>query len=485
MPPISKYLTLSVFLFVFIFAFFASLSLCNHITDTFINKFQGNNNKNLARNFESNIWCRYIPSFRILYTKNMFNWDQEPIFTNFSKVANTVLTSSHAYQIALFKDAEQSFFSSNDLDILLPKAKSFDQISKLLDSKQDEFHEIIINAETKNGNNISKFDVVRSFINLSSKNCPNANINEPEIKARMMIMSRTEQIKENINIIKYLVFSGIIIFFFLLYLFMYFTNRHAAQIINKQHEEKLSLEKAKTAAEFDNQEKSMFLANISHELRTPLNAIIGFSEIIKEEVMGSLGHPQYKEYIIDINSSGVHLLSLINDILDYSKAEAHKLEVEKIEVDINKISHTCIRFVEPRATQAKVILEEKLPENHVILYCDPKRIKQIILNLLSNAVKFTPENGKVSLSVITSTIEEYVKIIVSDTGIGIAPKDISKAMSPFGQIDSSISRKYEGTGLGLPLTKTLTEIMGGKFEIDSQVGLGTTITLTFSLNKPS
>ncbi|NDB69841.1 MAG: sensor histidine kinase, partial [Methylocystaceae bacterium] len=179
--------------------------------------------------------------------------------------------------------------------------------------------------------------------------------------------------------------------------------------------------------------------------------------------------------------SGVHLLSLINDILDYSKAEAQKLEVEFVDIDISKIAQSCLRLFEPRAKQAKINLVKRFPEKHIILSADPKRIKQVILNLMSNSIKFTHENGHVELAIEEHILEGKINIIVSDNGIGISAKDIPKALAPFGQIDSSLSRKYEGTGLGLPLTKKLTEIMGGKFDIMSEVGVGTTVILSFPI----
>lgn len=277
---------------------------------------------------------------------------------------------------------------------------------------------------------------------------------------------------------------SIIAFITALYGSLVFVSQRAEKIISKQHEANLELTAAKTRAEAENYEKSQFLANVSHELRTPLNAIIGFSQIMKDEISGPLGNEQYKDYIKDINNSGSHLLSLINDILDYSKAEANKLDMEQVDVDVNKIIKSCIRFVLPRAEEAKVELIEKVPKEHIILKADSKRLKQILLNLLSNAVKFTPENGKVSLLARINN-NGSLTIEVSDTGIGIAQKDISKAMATFGQVDSKLSRRYEGTGLGLPLTKKLTELMGGTFEIKSEVGLGTTITLGFKKEKLS
>ena len=257
---------------------------------------------------------------------------------------------------------------------------------------------------------------------------------------------------------------------------------HFENLLAREHEITNELFEAKVRAENENSEKSKFLANISHELRTPLNAIIGFSEIIRTEALGPIGHPQYKDYINDINNSGTHLLSLINDILDYSKAEAEKLKVEAIELDVNKILYSSMRLVKPRAESAKVQLFEEIPKETVALIADPKRLKQAILNLLSNSVKFTPEGGKVTLSLMRDETNSQIKIQIKDTGIGIAEKDISKAMSMFGQIDNKLSRKYEGTGLGLPLTKKLVELMNGDFSLKSELGFGTTVTLIFPIN---
>lgn len=253
----------------------------------------------------------------------------------------------------------------------------------------------------------------------------------------------------------------------------------SSEIISEQDKILSELKSRAEQAESENQEKSKFLANVSHELRTPLNAIIGFSEIMKNEAMGKIGVEIYKEYANDIYNSGNHLLSLINDILDYSKAMADKLVVEKVEVDVNKTIKTCLKLVLPRAQDAGVELVEQLPEQHIILIADPKRLKQIVLNLLSNAVKFTPEGSTVQTSAML--FDDKIVIEIKDHGIGIGARDIAKAMSSFGQVDSKLSKRYEGTGLGLPLTKKLVEIMGGKFEITSELGFGTTVTISFPI----
>ncbi len=296
-------------------------------------------------------------------------------------------------------------------------------------------------------------------------------------------MDVTEQSK-NLDQFQIIGSAGIVIIFIAVIALLLIISNKAETIIAKQHETNLELASQAATAQAENRDKSQFLANVSHELRTPLNAIIGFSEMIKNERMGPLGNDKYIEYIRDIHGSGTHLLSLINDILDYSKAEADKLELDVSEVDITKAIKNSMRLVSPRAEQANVSLIEEIPKEHYILKTDQKKFKQVMLNLLSNAVKFTPAGGSVTVAAWQNVVDESVTIEVKDTGIGIAPKDISRAMAPFGQVDSALSRKYEGTGLGLPLTKKFVELMGGTFNITSEVNVGTTITFTLPKETP-
>jgi two-component system cell cycle sensor histidine kinase PleC len=298
----------------------------------------------------------------------------------------------------------------------------------------------------------------------------------PPIDAILKIKSDVSNSLQKVMHFQIVIVLGITSLFLLLLLFLIFFSRRAEGIISKQHELNLELTAAAASAEAENRDKSMFLANISHELRTPLNAIIGFSDILYNSLEGRL-ELQHKEYLRDINSSGKHLLSLINDILEYSKAEAGKLEVDLSEIDGVKMVKNTIRLMIPRADESQVTLQEELPKESFILYTDAKKLKQVLLNLLSNSVKFTPPNGKVKVTAWHDVVRNRAIFVVTDTGIGIAPKDISKVMTPFGQVDSELSRRYEGTGLGLPLSKRLVELLGGTFKIESEVGVGTTITI--------
>ena len=276
---------------------------------------------------------------------------------------------------------------------------------------------------------------------------------------------------------QYIITGTIIGTFILLVSALMFTANRAESIIAKQHEVNLELIAAASQAEAQSRDKSQFLASVSHELRTPLNAIIGFSEIIKNEARGQL-EKVYQEYVDDIHASGRHLLSLINDILDYSKAEAGKLQIEWAETDATKVIRNSLRMVLPRAESAQVTLIEDIPGHHLVIVTDAKKLKQVLLNLLSNAVKFTPAGGEVRCQAWEDVAAHTLVMVVKDTGIGIAPKDISRVMMPFGQVDSTLSRRYEGTGLGLPLAKKFVESMGGEFAIESEVDVGTTITIT-------
>jgi two-component system cell cycle sensor histidine kinase PleC len=280
-----------------------------------------------------------------------------------------------------------------------------------------------------------------------------------------------------LTFLQYAITGGISGIFTVLIGMLLFTSYRAEAIITRQHEVNLELTSAAAQAEAQSRDKSQFLANISHELRTPLNAIIGFSEIIKNEAKEQL-EKGYQNYLDDIHASGKHLLSLINDVLDYSKAEAGKLQIEWAETDASKVIRNSLRMVMPRAETAQVTLMEDIPAHHLVIVTDAKKLKQVLLNLLSNAVKFTPAGGEVRCHAWEDLIHAKLIIQVKDTGIGIAPKDISKVMMPFGQVDSTLARKYEGTGLGLPLSKKFVETMGGEFAIESELNVGTIVTLT-------
>jgi len=243
----------------------------------------------------------------------------------------------------------------------------------------------------------------------------------------------------------------------------------------KEREE--SLRRAKRDAEAANAAKSRFLANMSHELRTPLNAIIGFSEIISGQFFGELGNGRYLDYSQDILRSGRHLLAVINDVLDLSKSEAGKMALNTRQVDMREVLDDCIAMVREQCAEAGLTLETSGLDQSLPLTGDAAKLRQIFLNLLSNAIKFTEKGGKVSLS--ATATEQDVAVVVADTGIGMDPADVEIAFQPFGQVDNRLERRYEGTGLGLPLTKALVDLHRAAIVIDSARGRGTRVTVTF------
>jgi len=237
------------------------------------------------------------------------------------------------------------------------------------------------------------------------------------------------------------------------------------------------LQAALASADAANRAKGRFLAMMSHELRSPLNAIIGFSEMIHDEVAGPLGAVRYKEWSADINTAGKHLLTLITDLLDFSKLAADRLELNVDVVDLGDLAASCLKFVAPRAEKYGIALTlDVQPSTGAFLHGDELRLRQIVINLLSNAVKFSDPGGAVRILVEDRGREGFV-LSVSDSGVGMRPEDIPKALEPYGQVGASNKRKQEGTGLGLPLAKALAEKHGGVLEIDSAIGQGTTVRI--------
>ncbi|MFZ1988198.1 MAG: ATP-binding protein, partial [Alphaproteobacteria bacterium] len=254
---------------------------------------------------------------------------------------------------------------------------------------------------------------------------------------------------------------------------------HVQELEQTREALQLSTERMRTALESaaeSAQAKAQFFASMSHELRTPLNAIIGFSEIMTNALFGPIGNERYCDYIDLILKSGRHLLALVNEILDLSKAGSGKLELSDGEVDLNLLIRDVIRTMQATADKASVRLVSDINPGIPNLLADPQRLMQVLLNLVSNAIKFNVENGTVRIRAEFEPSEGF-RIKVIDTGIGIAQEDIPRALERFSQIEDSWTRRYEGTGLGLPISKRLIELHGGTLMITSAVGEGCTVTV--------
>jgi two-component system cell cycle sensor histidine kinase PleC len=248
--------------------------------------------------------------------------------------------------------------------------------------------------------------------------------------------------------------------------------------LRKQMEESLRL--AKDQADAANRAKSTFLANMSHELRTPLNAIIGFSEMMIKETFGKLGHDKYKEYLSDVHASARHLLEIINEVLDMSKIEAGRIELDESEVDVRELIASVTRMMASRAFGNNLKLNMIVPENLPNLYADQRLVRQVLINIVTNAVKFSRHGGNIDIHACVLS-DGRIQIDIADEGIGIPKNKIKQAMEPFGQVSDrpENAQQQQGTGLGLPLAKAMVELHDGMLKLESEEGKGTTVFVTF------
>jgi PAS domain S-box-containing protein len=238
------------------------------------------------------------------------------------------------------------------------------------------------------------------------------------------------------------------------------------------------LRKAKAEAEAGSRAKSEFLSTVSHELRTPLNAVIGFSEIMQREILGPIGNEKYRSYLADIQSSGRLLLNVINDILDLSKAEAGKLELSETVFDMEGTIRSALKLLRPSIEKAGLCVEVCMPSGLPMLRADERKTQQVFLNLLSNALKFTNPGGHIEVAAWVD-VEGGIRVRVTDTGIGIEADRLASVFEPFTQIDSALSRKHNGSGLGLSVVKAIVERHNGSVALRSTVGIGTAVTVIF------
>ena len=251
---------------------------------------------------------------------------------------------------------------------------------------------------------------------------------------------------------------------------------HRAHLQDLVEERTRDLLEAKEEAEKASQIKTRFLANMSHELRTPLNAIIGYSDSIIHETFGAMDNERYKEYVGHIHGAGTHLLELISDILDISAIEVEKLEIMKEMVDVRGAVDFSIQAVEAQAKEGGLRIILHMPDDLPSITSDDRRIKQVLVNLLSNAVKFTPVGGKIVVTV-QQELSDQLSITVADSGIGMAQEELALALTEFGQVANAFVRVNPGTGLGLPLTRRLVELLDGSFHIESTSGTGTRVCI--------
>lgn len=429
------------------------------------------------------VWSRYFVVMAFLEDRNRAEWTAYPQFNYFVDESNSILLLSDLVKAEISSNAGNLFFTTNPNIEVVSKRNMFglDSLQQIYSNKDRNIY--ILDAKVKSSGDDRDMTLMKIEYPLLPHNADKTlDSTAAKANAKIEFYIDLTQFLERFRMLQITVTVFLSIMICIACAAIIIFSRKVEDLIVKQQEVSAELTSAKMIAESESRSKSQFLANVSHELRTPLNAIIGFSEIISSESMGPVGNAQYKEFINDIHASGVHLLSLINDILDYSKAEENKFVIDFEQVDITKIIKLCLRMVAPRAESNGVTLKETVPPEHVIILADQKRVKQVVLNLLTNAIKFTTAQGVVEVVVEKNSDNNTIVLQIKDSGVGMAPQDLARALSPFGQVENQISKKVEGTGLGLPLTKKLVELMKGKFDIKSELGIGTTVIITFSYN---
>lgn len=480
-----RYFSIISFLVLVILTLISGIYFKNSFVTNLVKQSIENQAEVLAENYVETIWNRYYPVMSYLAGQPKEEWDAYPEFKMLKHESSEYFKSDEILSFKLLTSTESILVASDLADKITSEggllSTLFSNTKKTLIPKSDTIvTALITNAALPTGGpRLTAFKVIipiKITVPEDQRSYDLAGTN-----GYIEIIFNISDLYKHITNVQLALVSLIIISLSLFTAATVLASKKAEKLIEKQQEESLEMASLKSAAESESKAKSQFLANISHELRTPLNAIIGFSEIINSESMGPVGNDQYKEFIKDIHTSGVHLLSLINDILDFSKAEENKLQIDFEQTDVIKIIRVCTRMVMPRAEQSKIKLIEEIPTDLLTVIADQKRLKQVILNILSNSVKFTPEGGTVTLKCWKDIDEGNIMISVKDTGVGMASQDLARALSPFGQVDNKLSRRYEGTGLGLPLTKKLVELMRGKFDIKSELSLGTTVTITFPI----
>lgn len=405
------------------------------------------NAKNLSDAFNNLIWVKY--SFILnMNDYNISKWKLTPQFLKFENETRVFFENLGLLQVEIFTKYDEKIFTLKNY---------FEHNHHASDHA---FHNDDGDVLLDNKNNI-----IISFPLLDDDQRHSA------------IIEMTFDINKIVGAISWYRFSGLLLLsIFLFMLWVFYKLQSGAKILNEQFIINAKLKSAKEDVEQLSLQKSQFLANVSHELKTPLNAIIGFSDLMQNSTDTT---NEIKGYARDIYNSGNHLLNLINDILDFSKSEVNKLKIRASIFDLTKLVSTCIRMT--TSIEKNITVNTKFFNDKILIRSDNKRMKQVLLNILSNSVKFTNDPAIIDIEI--SKLNNEIVLRIADNGIGIAEKDLAKALSVFGQASGDLARNYDGTGIGLPFSKKLVELMGGTFEIESKENKGTTVTIKFPYNE--
>ncbi len=427
------------------------------------------NNVSMAHAFANYVWPRIDSFVADAPTMSIDHLREHPKLGEIRALALDLVRDTPVLKIKIYDLTGLTVFSSDPAQIGEGKGKNAGFLAARNGTVASEL--IHRNSFSAFEHTVEDRDVLSSYIPIRTKN--------DEIRAVFEIYYDVSGLLERIKFSQQLQITVVALTLALLYLMILVLVRHRDRLIENHHSDRLALFHQNVKVEEASRAKSDFLAKMSHELRTPLNAIIGFTDALRMKKLGDTDPSKRAEYLDYIASSSKHLLALVEDILDMSRVEFGKTDLEITEISLQDIADECIGMQKSAAERPTAALHARIDAPAPILRVDVRRFKQILLNLLGNAAKFTPVNGEIAVSA-EPTGQGGLKIHVRDTGIGIAKQDIDKVLTPFGQVDRNVGRRGAGAGLGLGLSlaQSLTELHGGMLDLDSTLGKGTCVTIT-------
>ncbi len=427
------------------------------------------NNSALTQAFANGVWPRFAPFVGSAHTRSADEIVTHPETNDLNFTLKNLMAGTQVLKVKLYDLGGLTVFSTDPTQI----GSDYSQNSRFLTAFRGGTASELEFRETFNafGTDLENRWVLSSYVPIRKGGETGAIEGVAEIYTDVSDFYAHVQRVERILIVVVAIAFGIV---FLLLLGM--VGRADLQI-QSQHRRTLQATAATARAEAASKAQSEFLANMSHELRTPLNGIIGFSEMIRDEAMGPVGAATYKEYAEQINVSGTRLLEIISNVLDLARIEGETMPVIASSVDVTAIVREAIDSMVTEAEQAAIELSFEADQERLQIESDGIKIRQIVLNLISNGIKFTPAGGTVAIAMALSPDGGQVRITIADTGIGMREQDIPMALAPFEQIDGSLAREFGGTGLGLPLSRKLAQLLGGEIEIDSSPGKGTSVVV--------
>jgi len=427
------------------------------------------NNANLTQTFANAIWGHFAAFIGAAHTLPPDAIRADPRTAELRRAVGALVANTDVVRVKLYDLGAMVVFSTNPEQIGVPAEdrEDFSVAAAGGMSSKLEFETLIddLAAARENLWVLSSYIPVRNAGNGTIEGVAEVYHDVTEFQINL---AHLEQLQIGIVVLVVAAVFGLLLGFVW----------RADRLIRRQHDRNLELAAGVAKAEAASQAKTEFLANMSHELRTPLNAIIGFSTIIRDEAMGAVGSAKYKEYAGDICSSGEHLLDIINDVLDLVKLEAGSMPAKSEPVNLMEVIGGIVKLTQPSAAAAGLKLVFDADPALRPIESDVTKIRQIAFNLLSNAVKFTANGGIVTVKLWQSSAQRLTRLVVIDNGIGMKEEDLAVALAPFGQVDSGLNRKFEGTGLGLTLSRKLAVTLGGDLKIESRPGTGTTVTVT-------